>query len=251
MKVVFVGPTVPDAVRLAGDTLTIRPPARQGDVLRAVHDGAAAIGLIDGNFEHVAPVWHKEILFALSEGVAVFGAASMGALRAAECADFGMAGIGEIFRQYASGEAEDDSDVALLHAPEELGYAPLTIPLVNVRATLRRLLELRSLSVEDAADVEEAASSLFYKERSWGAIAARARLVTNGDALIGKLRAGYVDQKRADGLELLETLRSHTGERQHAKCQWTFHATSLWARALDPLPTSNLPEFKPDRRSFV
>lgn len=238
MKVVFVGPTVPDAVRLAGDALTIRPPARQGDVLRAVHDGAAAIGLIDGNFEHVAPVWHKEILFALSQGVAVFGAASMGALRAAECADFGMAGIGEIFRQYASGEAEDDSDVALLHAPEELGYAPLTIPLVNVRATLRRLLELQSLSVEDAADVEEAASSLFYKERSWGAIAAHARLITSGDALIRKLRAGYVDQKRADGLELLETLRSHTGERQHAKCQWTFHATSLWARALDPLPTS-------------
>lgn len=238
MKVVFVGPTVPDAVRLAGDALTICPPARQGDVLRAVHDGAAAIGLIDGNFEHVAPVWHKEILFALSEGVAVFGAASMGALRAAECADFGMAGIGEIFRQYASGEAEDDSDVALLHAPEELGYAALTIPLVNVRATLRRLLELRSLSVEDAADVEEAASSLFYKERSWGAIAANARLITGGDALIRKLRAGYVDQKRADGLELLETLRSHTGERQHAQCQWTFHATSLWARALDPLPTS-------------
>ncbi|MFQ6162987.1 TfuA-like protein [Sinorhizobium meliloti] len=238
MKVVFVGPTVPDAVRLAGDALTIRPPARQGDVLRAVHDGAAAIGLIDGNFEHVAPVWHKEILFALSQGVAVFGAASMGALRAAECANFGMAGIGEIFRQYASGEAEDDSDVALLHAPEELGYAALTIPLVNVRATLRRLLELRSLSVEDAADVEEAASSLFYKERSWGAIAANARLITGGDALIRKLRAGYVDQKRADGLELLETLRSHPGERQHAKCEWTFRATSLWARALDPLPTS-------------
>ncbi len=79
MKVAFVGPTVPDAVRLAGNTLTIRPPARQGDVLRAVRDGAAAIGLIDGNFEYVAPVWHKEILFALSEGAAVFGAASMGA----------------------------------------------------------------------------------------------------------------------------------------------------------------------------
>ncbi|MDW9778139.1 antibiotic resistance protein [Sinorhizobium meliloti] len=238
MKVAFVGPTVPDAVRLAGNTLTIRPPARQGDVLRAVRDGAAAIGLIDGNFEYVAPVWHKEILFALSEGVAVFGAASMGALRAAECADFGMAGIGEIFRQYVSGEAEDDSDVALLHAPEELGYAPLTIPLVNVRATLRRLLELRSFSVEDAACVEEAVSSLFYKERTWGAIAARARLMTSGDALIGKLRAGYVDQKRADGLELLEALRSHPGERQHVKCQWTFHATSLWKRALDPLPYS-------------
>ena len=45
---------------------------------KAVIEGATVIGLIDGFFENVASVWHKEILFALSEGVQVFGAASMG-----------------------------------------------------------------------------------------------------------------------------------------------------------------------------
>ena len=56
-----------------------------------------AIGLIDGVFLDVPAVWHRELLWALSEGVHVFGAASMGALRAAELAPFGMRGVGTIF----------------------------------------------------------------------------------------------------------------------------------------------------------
>ncbi|MDX0499859.1 antibiotic resistance protein [Sinorhizobium medicae] len=241
MKVVFVGPTVPDAARLTGDKLTIRAPAGQGDILRAVRDGAAAIGLIDGNFEYVAPVWHKEILFALSEGVAVFGSASMGALRAAECAAFGMVGIGEIYRQYATGELEDDSDVALLHAPEELGYAPLTLPLVNIRSTLRRLLEAQSLSVEDCARIAEAAASIFYKERTFAAIAARATIMANADLAIGRLRTGYMDQKRADGLELLKVLAGQPDVRQLTARDWEFRSTSLWERAFGYASPTNTP----------
>ena len=66
----------------------------------------------------------------------VFGAASLGALRAAECAPFGMEGVGAIFERCRSGALEDDHELALAYAPRELDYAPLTEPLVNVRATL-------------------------------------------------------------------------------------------------------------------
>ena len=48
-------------------------------------------------------MWHKEILFALSEGIDVYGAASMGALRAAELDAFGMRGIGDVYSAYAEG----------------------------------------------------------------------------------------------------------------------------------------------------
>ncbi|AUX80337.1 MULTISPECIES: TfuA-like protein [Sinorhizobium] len=234
MKILFVGPTVPDAARIAGDALAVRPPATQGDLVRAVNEGATAIGLIDGNFEYVAPVWHKEILFALSQGVAVLGAASMGALRAAECAPFGMVGIGAVFRQYIDGETVDDSDVALLHAPRELGYAPLTVPLVNLRATLRHLTEQNLLSHSDAARTADAAASLFYKERSWAAIFARAGFASGTDAVM--LRANYVDQKRIDALELLEALQRMPAERRAAPRDWNFNATSLWTTMLSRLP---------------
>ncbi|MCZ4094023.1 TfuA-like protein [Sinorhizobium psoraleae] len=230
MKVVFVGPTVPDARELAGAAFAVRPPAMQGDILRAVCAGATVIGLVDGNFEHVAPVWHKEILFVLSQGVQIFGAASMGALRAAECASFGMIGVGEIFRRYAAGELADDSDVALLHAPAELGYAPLTVPLVNVHATLARLRQSGSITAGDAARVEAAAGQIFYKRRTWAAIVADADLQTDGDraALAARLHQGFVDQKRVDALELFDVVRAQPDEFRGGRPDWEFNSTSMW-----------------------
>ena len=84
---VFLRPTLArrDAEQLIDAVML--PPAQQGDVFRAVHvHRPAAIGLIDGAFAEARPVWHREILWAMSQGVHVFGAASMGALRAVELA---------------------------------------------------------------------------------------------------------------------------------------------------------------------
>ncbi|OXM75052.1 hypothetical protein CF166_00135 [Amycolatopsis sp. KNN50.9b] len=96
---VFVGPTLGagEAERVAG--LTALPPASAGDVYRAVEAGYRTLLLIDGYFHQVPSVQHKEILYALHQGLAVFGCSSMGALRAAELADFGMVGIGRVFRR--------------------------------------------------------------------------------------------------------------------------------------------------------
>ncbi len=124
MKVLFAGPSLYGAdYNRSG--LDVRPPARQGDLHRAVLDGATAIGLIDGVFGFVPSVWHKEILFALKAGVHVLGAASLGALRAAECADFGMEPVGTIALSYLDGERIEDGDVCLAHAPEEMAFMPL------------------------------------------------------------------------------------------------------------------------------
>ncbi|MCA1441453.1 TfuA-like protein [Ensifer sp. IC4062] len=230
MKIVFVGPTVPDARERAGAAFMVRPPAMQGDILRAARAGATTIGLVDGNFEHVAPVWHKEILFALSQGVHVFGAASMGALRAAECAPFGMVGIGEIYRQYAAGELADDSDVALLHTPAELGHAPLTVPLVNVRATVARLEHAGLITAADAARIEAAAGQIFYKRRTWAMIVAAADLRADGDraALAARLQREMVDQKRADALALFDAVRAQPDDRRSESPGWALNSTSMW-----------------------
>lgn len=98
MRVIFAGLTLFGADVRPGTDYELRPPARQGDVHRAIMQGANVIGLIDGIYEHVPAIWHTRILFGLSHGVHIFGAASMGALRAAERAAFGMVGIGEIWR---------------------------------------------------------------------------------------------------------------------------------------------------------
>ena len=131
MKVLFVGPSLYGAnVDLSG--LDVRGPAAQGDITRAVRDGATMIGLIDGVFGAVASVWHKEILAALASDVTLVGASSMGALRAAECADFGMVPIGIIADNYLQGVLNDDAAVALQFAPADFQWMPLSEPLVDV-----------------------------------------------------------------------------------------------------------------------
>ena len=66
----------------------------------------------------------------------MFGAASLGALRAAELDRFGMCGIGSIFEASRDGNLEDDDEVALAYCVEELTYRPASEPMVNIRATL-------------------------------------------------------------------------------------------------------------------
>ncbi|MFK7941410.1 MAG: TfuA-like protein, partial [Paracoccaceae bacterium] len=91
--VVFAGPSLAGLDLTAYGTLEFRPPARQGDIWRAVREKPAAIGIIDGYFEGVPAVWHKEILWSLHQGIPVLGASSMGALRAAEMDAFGNGAI--------------------------------------------------------------------------------------------------------------------------------------------------------------
>ncbi len=165
--VVFLGPSLPaeEARRLA--PCTVLPPARQGDVWRALSLGPRAIALVDGVFEAQPSVWHHELLAALEAGVAVFGGASMGALRAAELAPHGMVGVGRIFAWYRDGVVVDDAEVALLHADAEHGWRPLTVPLVNVRHVAERARAARVLGRDAARVLVEVAEGLFYQERTW------------------------------------------------------------------------------------
>ena len=142
---VFIGPTLsPEDAAVVLDAIYL-PPVQQGDVYRAtVRHHPRAIGIIDGYFEHVPSVWHKEILWAMAEGTHVFGSASMGALRAAELAAFGMRGVGKIFEAYRTGVFEsyqdevfeDEDEVAVIHAPEGATYRAASEAMVNIRSTL-------------------------------------------------------------------------------------------------------------------
>ena len=86
--IVFAGPSLAGADLSLPEDFVLAPPARQGDVYRAARSRPTAIGVVDGYFEGVPSVWHKEILWALSNGIAVYGSASIGALRAAEMQAF-------------------------------------------------------------------------------------------------------------------------------------------------------------------
>jgi hypothetical protein len=174
--VVFLGPSLPARVAERLAPCRVLPPAHSGDLLAVLSSRPLAIALVDGLFETVPSVWHHEILEALEAGVAVFGGASLGALRAAELERHGMVGVGKIFRWVKSGRVEDDAEVALLHAPAEWGFRPLTLPLVAVRSAAEEARGGRVLRPADARALLAAAQALHFTERTWERVLAAAPL---------------------------------------------------------------------------
>jgi hypothetical protein len=192
---VFVGPTLgADEVRALLPGATVMPPAAVGDILRAAHQrGVKRIALIDGYFERMAAVWHKEILVAIERGIEVWGAASMGALRAAELALFGMRGVGVIYHWYRRGVLIADDEVAVAHLPAEVGYRAVSDALVNIRYGLELAIAKRAVTRRTGSELLARAKATFYRERSW------ATLVTG----IPKLEGWDCPDRKADDARLL------------------------------------------------
>ena len=230
---VYVGPTLPAAevaARLPG--ARVLPPVAVGDVLRAVkRGGVRRIAIIDGYFERMAAVWHKELLVALARGIEVWGAASMGALRAAELAPFGMRGIGGIYRAFASGELIADDEVAVAHLPGEYGYRATSDALVNLRDGLARA---PMLTAKTRAALVELARGRFYRERSWGQLIDDARAAGLPARQLAALGAWpKPDRKAADARLLLRTLSRAERSRGRASVStvprtWALRQLEAW-----------------------
>lgn len=239
---IFAGPTLPprdDARALAAVWL---PPAQHGDVYRAVTLlRPAAIGIVDGYFQWAPSVWHKEILWAITQGVHVFGAASMGALRAAELAPFGMRGVGRIYEAYRNGVLapdgnepfEDDDEVAVVHGPAESGYLAGSEAMVNIRCTLAGAERAGVIARETRLRLVALAKSLYFPERGYARVleAARAQGLPAAQlqALAAWLPAGRVNQKRDDALAMLEAMREFLArDPAPAAPRFAFEHTTLW-----------------------
>ncbi len=203
--IAFLGPSLSHAEAKKLVRCEVRPPARQGDVWRALTEHPRAIALIDGVFESQPSVWHHELRAALASGVPLYGAASMGALRAAEMAPLGMIGVGKIFQFFASGLLLDDSEVALLHASAEHDFRPLTVPLVNVRHAAFLAAKAKILGSARAKDLIATAASIHYQERRWPKILAALKWPPDARQKLEEwLPRGAVDLKAADARECLE-----------------------------------------------
>lgn len=165
--VVFLGPTLSHSTGNKILKADYRPPARMGDIYALQATRVKHIILIDGVFHNERSVWQREILAAIDEGITVWGASSMGALRAAELYHFGMIGFGTIFEWYKNNIINGDDEVALHHGPEESNYLAVSEPLVNIRFTLAEAVKSNCLSQEQADQLIILAKGLYYPHRSY------------------------------------------------------------------------------------
>ena len=90
LPLVFLGPSL---ARIEAEALCraeYHPPIRRGDLANYAGSARRIIAIVDGEFFQSLAVSPNEVLSAMEAGHSLFGAASMGALRAAELACLGM-----------------------------------------------------------------------------------------------------------------------------------------------------------------
>lgn len=163
---VFLGPSLERDRGREVLSANYYPPARLGDIYKLIGSGVRAIVLIDGVFHSTPSVWQREVLEAVSQGIRVIGASSMGALRAAELYPFGVTGIGTIFEWYRDGVINGDDEVTLNHEDESRGFRKLSEPLVNIRFGLERASEEGYLTPEEADSIIAYLKQFCYWHRS-------------------------------------------------------------------------------------
>ncbi|MFJ9967236.1 TfuA-like protein [Streptomyces avermitilis] len=202
---VLVGPTLSASEPvLAAPGVRVLPPARHGDLFDTAIGGGDTVVLVDGVYHQASALRHKEILAVMGRGVGVIGAASIGALRAAELAPYGMLGVGSIYSAYASGEIDGDDEVAVGQAPDR-EFGALTWPLVNLRHVLRLARSAGILDAARASGLLEALRAVYYPQRTWAAVRAvcRRRDETGFVGWLAEQREQdrhFGDLKRADAL---------------------------------------------------
>ena len=242
--VIFLGPSLSVETARAQLDAVFLPPVAQGDVYRAGLLKPPVIGIVDGYFSRVPSVWHKEILWAMAQGIHVLGSSSMGALRAAELHVFGMVGIGTVFEMFRDGLLEDDDEVAVAHAGAESGFMATSDAMVNIRVTLAQAQSDGVIDAETAALLISIAKGTYYPERDF------LSLITVAESrheaaelrnLAAWLRDGRIDVKRDDALTLLGAVRELVDSQTEPEpVSYEFQATSYWMDAAADAGTLDL-----------
>ncbi|MGQ0839082.1 TfuA-like protein [Actinokineospora sp.] len=191
----------------SGVDLAVRPPIIREDLLTIAdtEHPATRVLILDGEFGQQLSVSATEIREYLATGRYLAGGSSMGALRSVECRTLGMRMHGWVAARYLDGTVNADDEVALLYDPDS--FEPVTVPLVNFRWLLHRLVLDGALDRAAADDALTVATNLHYRTRTPDALARGVRrdLPERTASLLTDCLAPAVmdawDRKRLDALD--------------------------------------------------
>ena len=153
-----------------------RPPIRKGDLealCNESHPGTVLI--LDGLFASELALNPTEIRQTMDAGWQVYGAASMGAIRAAELWPLGMIGLGDVYNLFRTGCLSSDADVAVLYVGPS--FREVTLSMVHIRFLINHIRHRHGLRMPQARRMKLAAQRLYWTERSL------ARLLTTWRAM--------------------------------------------------------------------
>ena len=181
-------------------------PIKRGDLNLAIKKHPDIIGIIDGVFHQNSAVGHKEILNAINSGIDVFGASSMGALRASELDTLGMTGIGYCYQQYASGAIDSDDEVAVMLDSESL--EALSVPLINMRYIFDNATSENIITKKEKDELLRIAKKTYYPKRNYSLVLNESDLDDDKKGLLINFIRESEDIKKEDAKLLLKHIKS-------------------------------------------
>lgn len=188
------------------------PPIQCGDLIRLLRLKPKRVLIIDGFYESVPAVWHKEIMLLLAHQIPVYGAASMGALRAAELYQYGMKGLGKVFEDFKSGVLHDDDEVAVVHQGQKEQYLPINDAMVNIRATCELAYLEKKLTHEEKDQLIHFCKNQFYPYRSLKQAMKQLDFNNKHDFSEWLSQHGIMDLKKNDAIMALKQIQTLISE---------------------------------------
>ena len=180
-------------------------PIQRGDLGQALKEHPDIIAIIDGVFHQNSAVGHKEILNAMNNGIKVYGASSMGALRASELDTLGMIGVGYVYNQYATGEVDSDDDVAVMLDSETL--EAISVPLINMKYVFTNAVSENIITDDEKEELLKIAKKTYYPQRNYAKTLSESDLDNDKKTeLIDFIRTSP-DIKKEDAKELLQLIK--------------------------------------------
>ena len=209
--IVYAGLSIPfdEAKEILDSTDDIeviyKRPIQRGDLGQALKEHPDIIAIIDGVFHQSSAVGHKEILTAMKKGIEVYGASSMGALRASELDTLGMTGVGYVYNQYATGEVDSDDDVAVMLDGETL--EAISVPLINMKYVFENAVSEGIITDDEKEELLKTAKKTYYPKRNYAKTLNDSSLDdAEKSELIDFIRTSP-DIKKEDAKELLNLIK--------------------------------------------
>lgn len=181
---VFIGPSGRGIDFTSYKTCVFHEPIRHGDLLRLDLAPGDVVGIVDGVFFDQPAIRHREILDALERQLIVVGGSSMGALRAADLAQFGMIGVGQVFSWIREGVITADHEVTIIHGSKERGFVPITVALVSVRFALAEVVRRMLLPESTCRTVIELFGRIYFADRTLAALAKICKTAGISDSVV-------------------------------------------------------------------
>jgi len=166
IPIVFLGPSL--SIEKARKIINAEflPPAKKGDFIKlSLIPEKKIIILIDGVFLQDYPPTPIEVFQVVNKNnFQVYGASSLGALRAVELEKFGMKGYGQVFELFKKNIINSDDEVAVTF---DNSYNLLSEAMIDIRYNLFLAFKKGIIDKETKQLITRTAKKIYFPFRSY------------------------------------------------------------------------------------